>query len=188
MEDFVDEFGLVGDKDKVKGTIEAILFAAGNAISIKDIAFASGISEKNTKGILSEMIDDYDKSSRGICIIEFNDKYQLCTKPQYGECIKRLVKDDTKQNLSQAALETLSIIAYKQPITKVEVDDIRGVRSDRAVSTLLECGLIKENGRLEAPGKPIIYVTTDNFLKYFGFKKLEELPQLIEFNIENGKE
>lgn len=156
MEDFIDEFGLSGDKDKVKGSIEAILFAAGDAISIKDIAFASGMNEKNTREILKDMISDYEKSSRGICIIEFNDKYQLCTKPQYGECIKRLVKDDSKQNLSQAALETLAIIAYKQPVTKVQVDDIRGVRSDRSISTLLECGFIKENGRLDAPGKPII--------------------------------
>jgi segregation and condensation protein B len=183
MEDFLNELGLTGNEERVKGIIEGILFAAGDPIAIKEIAEIVGIDQKQLKRIIKEMINDYEKDSRGIYILEFNDKIQLSTKPEYSHYIKKLIRFETRQNLSQAALETLAIVAYKQPITKSEIDEIRGVRSDRAVTTLLERNLIREAGRLEATGRPILYSTTDEFLKYFGFKNIDELPELIEFNM-----
>lgn len=186
--DFLDEFGLSGNDDRLKGIIEGVLFAAGDPISIKDISEIAGIELRQAKKIIKEMMNDYEKESRGICIVEFNDKIQLTTKIEYGSYIKKLIKSESRQNLSQAALETLALIAYKQPITKSEIDDIRGVRSDRAIATLFERNLIKEAGRLEATGRPILYSTTDEFLKYFGFKNIKELPELIEFNIKFEEE
>lgn len=188
MDNFLKYVELSDDSVRMKGIIEAVLFAAGDPIAVKDLSAILNIGEKQLKNIIAEMIQDYKKDSRGVHIVEFNNKIQLCTKPEYGEYIKKLIKPDNRQNLSQAALETLSIIAYKQPITRTEIDEIRGVRSDRAVATLLERGLIRENGRKDAPGRPILYVTTDDFLKYFGFKNIKELPELIEFNLEIEEE
>jgi segregation and condensation protein B len=186
--DFLDELGLTGNDDRLKGIIEGILFAAGDPISIKEISEIIGIEIKHAKKIIKEMMKDYEKELRGICLIEFNDKIQLTTKVEYSSYIKKLVKAESRQNLSQAALETLALIAYKQPITKSEIDDIRGVRSDRAIATLFERNLIREAGRLEATGRPILYSTTDDFLKYFGFKNIKELPELIEFNMKFEEE
>ncbi|MBK5652834.1 MAG: SMC-Scp complex subunit ScpB [Rhizobium sp.] len=121
---------------------------------------------------------------RGIQIIEVNNSYQLSTKPEHYEYIERLVKPQTRQGLSQQSLETLSIIAYKQPITKAHIDAIRGVKSEGCVSRLLEKELIIEAGRQDGPGRPIIYCTNDNFLKLFGLKSLNDLPPLKEFNEE----
>jgi segregation and condensation protein B len=182
MEDLLKNFGLSGNTDRIKGIIEGILFAAGEAITVKEVSEILDLELRETKKIIKEMIKEYEDEGRGIYIVEFNDKIQFATKPEYGQYIKRLIKSESRQNLSQAALETLAIIAYKQPITKVDIDEIRGVRSDRAIATLLERGLIKEAGRLEATGRPILYCTTDDFLKYFGFKNINELPELIEFN------
>ncbi|SKA82269.1 segregation and condensation protein B [Caloramator quimbayensis] len=184
MEDFLIDFQFEDDDERLKGIIEAVLFAAGDPISIKDLAYAAGVSEKRAETVIEMLEESYKSADRGLYIIRFNNKIQLSTKPEYGEYIKKLIKPEGRQNLSQAALETLSIIAYKQPITRIEIDEIRGVRSDRAIATLLERGLIKENGRLDAPGRPILYSTTDDFLKYFGFKNIKELPELIEFNLE----
>jgi segregation and condensation protein B len=183
MEDFLNELGLTGNEERIKGIIEGVLFAAGDPIAIREVGEIIGIDLRQLKRIIKEMTIEYEKESRGIYIVEFNDKIQLSTKSEYSQYIKKLVKFETRQNLSQAALETLAIVAYKQPITKSEIDEIRGVRSDRAVTTLLERNLIKEAGRLEATGRPILYSTTDEFLKYFGFKNIDELPELIEFNM-----
>lgn len=188
MEDFLKELGLIENNERLKGIIEAVLFASGDPISIKLLSEILDLNEKKVKKIIEEMVEEYSKDSRGLYLIEFNDKVQISTKPEYGEYIKRLVKPGGRQNLSQAAIETLAIIAYKQPITKMEIDEIRGVRSDRAITTLLEKGLIKEGGRLETTGRPILYCTTDDFLKYFGFKNIEELPELIEFNMDYEEE
>lgn len=183
MDDFLNELGLTGNDERVKGIIEGILFAAGDPIAVRELGEIIGIDQRQLKRIIKEMMLEYEKDYRGIYIVEFNDKIQLSTKAEYSQYIKRLIKFETRQNLSQAALETLAIVAYKQPITKSDIDEIRGVRSDRAVATLLERNLIKEAGRLEATGRPILYSTTDEFLKYFGFKNIEELPELIEFNM-----
>lgn len=188
MGDFLIDFGLGENQDRIKGIIESILFAVGDGIEIKELANIIEIDTRELKKILLELSKDYEKENRGLMLVEFNNKIQLATKPEYSMHIKKILKPDSKQNLSQAAIETLAIIAYKQPITKVEIDEIRGVRSDRAITTLLERGLIRESGRLETTGRPILYCTTDEFLKYFGFKNLNELPELIEFNLENEEE
>lgn len=183
MENFLNELGVFEKEDeKNKGIIECLLFTHGEPLSYKTIGRILEIDVRKVKKTVAKMKKEYEISSRGITIKEFNDKIQLSTKTEYGEYIKKLVKPDSRQNLSQAALETLALIAYKQPITKSEIDDIRGVRSDRAVATLLDRALIKEAGRLEATGRPILYTTTDDFLKYFGFENISELPELIELN------
>lgn len=184
MEDFLDASGFVYEDGRTKGIIEAVLFAMGNPVSIKELSELLDLTEKQLKQVLEEMVLEYENSSRGLYLVLFNNKVQLSTKPEYGDYIKRLVKPDSRQNLSQAALETLSIVAYRQPITKAEIDELRGVRSDRAISTLIEKGLIKENGRRETTGRPILYCTSEDFLKYFGFKNINELPELIEFKMD----
>lgn len=172
------------DFEKYKGVIESLLFTYGEPISYKKIGKILNLDVRRVKKIVNEMKKDYDIPSRGINIKEFNDNIQFFTKSEYGNYIKELIKPNSKQNLSQAALETLALIAYKQPITKGEIDDIRGVRSERAITTLLDRELIFESGRLEATGRPILYKTTDNFLKYFGFENIGQLPELIEFNMD----
>jgi segregation and condensation protein B len=188
MDNFLRDLGFAENHERIKGIIEALLFISGDSLTLKELSESTGVAERELKKIIEAMIKDYESESRGIYIIEYNNKYQLSTKPEYGSYIKKLIKPESKQNLSQAAIETLSIIAYKQPITKAEMDEIRGVRSDRAVTTLIEKGLIKEAGRRETTGRPILYCTTDEFLKYFGFKNLKELPELIEFNMEFEEE
>lgn len=184
MDEFIEKLELVEDNDSIKGIIECILFASGDAISLKELGDMININEKRARRIIEDMNIEYKNCARGLYIVEFNNKFQLSTKPEYGAYVKKLIKPEGKQNLSQAAMETLAIIAYKQPFTRVEIDELRGVRSDRAISTLLEKGLIKECGRMETVGRPILYGTTEDFLKYFGFKNIKELPELIEFNLD----
>lgn len=166
------------DIREVKSIIEGLLFTWGEPLEIKEIAKVLDIKKDKLEDILKEMIDDFDYNRRGLRIIKIEDKYQLSTRPEHYEYIKKLSYSGVNRNLSNAAMETLSIIAYKQPITKVEIDHIRGVRSDRAISTLLERQMIEEVGRLDRPGKPIIYGTTDVFLRSFGLESLDELPEL----------
>lgn len=183
MDDFIEKLELAEYKDNIKGIIECILFAAGDPISYKELSEMLEIPEGRTKKVVEDMNRDYKNTNRGLYIVEFNNKLQLSTKPEYGVYVKKLVKPEGRQNLSQAAMETLAIISYRQPITRIDIDELRGVRSDRAVATLLEKGLIKECGRLDTVGRPILYGTTEDFLKYFGFKNIKELPELIEFNL-----
>lgn len=166
------------DIREVKSIIEGLLFTWGEPLEIKEIAKVLDIKKDKLEDILKEMIDDFDYNRRGLRIIKIEDKYQLSTRPEHYEYIKKLSYSGVNRNLSNAAMETLSIIAYKQPITKVEIDHIRGVRSDRAINTLLERQMIEEVGRLDRPGKPIIYGTTDVFLRSFGLESLDELPEL----------
>lgn len=127
----------------------------------------------------------YENSNRGIKLFKIEDKYQLGTKPENEIYIVKLLRTNQRQSLSQAAIETLAIISYKQPVTRIEIEEIRGVRSDKAIQTLLDKELIKESGRLEVVGRPIVYGTTDNFLKQFGIERLEELPDLDNMQIDN---
>lgn len=163
--------------------IEALLFVHGDPISIKEI---SSILDEDIDAV-SKLMEDFEKlynrPNRGIKLFKIDDKYQLGTKPENEKYIARLLKTNQRQSLSQAAIETLSIISYKQPITKIEIEEIRGVRSDKAIQTLLDKELIKESGRLEVVGRPILYGTTENFLKQFGIEKLEELPNLDDEEI-----
>ncbi len=172
------------DKREIKSIIEALLFVWGDPLSLKDIANVLEIKEKDLESIIDEMINEYDYERRGVRINKIRNSYQLGTRPEHFDWIKKLCVPKGKKNLSNAAMETLSIIAYRQPITKVEIEAIRGVRCDRAIETLIDREIIEEKGRLERTGRPIIYGTTNKFLQYFGLKNLKELPPLSEVDEE----
>jgi segregation and condensation protein B len=167
---------------EVKSIIEGLLFAWGDPLEIKDLSSVLDIEVSELESILKEMIDDFNYNRRGLRIIKFNNSYQIGTRPEHYEWISKLNQDKYKKNLSNASLETLSIIAYKQPIIKSDIESIRGVKCDRALDTLMKKNLIKEMGRLERAGRPILYSTTDEFLKYFGLENLKDLPHLSELN------
>ena len=172
------EFEGTSEKYKIKSIIESLLFVSGEPLSAKDISNTIDISVKSLINIINEMIEEYKNEDRGIQIICINGDYQLATKSCNGEYIQKLLKKNKRQSLSQASLESLAIIAYKQPITRIDIDEIRGVKSESALLRLLEKGLIKEVGRLEVPGRPILYGTTEEFLRQFSLKELNELPSL----------
>lgn len=161
--------------------IESLLFVSGEPLKLKQIASIIECSTRNTLKIINDMIIKYNDDLRGIKLINVNDSYQLVTKNENSEYVRKLLKTNTRQALSQAALEALAIIAYKQPITRIDVDEIRGVKSDRAILTLQEKKLIKECGRLDVPGRPILYETTDEFLKSFNMENIEDLPSMEKF-------
>lgn len=165
-------------KNRLISVIESLLFVSGEPIKIKEIASILECDVKFVKNLIEDMRTIYKEENRGITILEIEDSYCLATKKENSEFVQRLLKTNSRQSLSQAALETLAIIAYKQPITRIDIDEIRGVKSDRAVQTLLEKNLIKECGRLEVPGRPILYGTTEEFLKHFGLESLNEMPSL----------
>lgn len=168
------------DIREIKSIIEGLLFVAGDAVPIKELCAIISIDEATLRRIVNQMIDNYNDEKRGLQIIEVNSSYQFCTRPEHYEYIEQFVKPQTRQGLSQASLETLAIVAYKQPITKAQVDYIRGVKSESCISRLLEKELIYEAGRQEGPGRPILFKTTDNFLRLFGLKTLGDLPPLKE--------
>ena len=174
------------DIREIKSIVEGLLFVAGDAVPIKDLCSIISIDETTLRRIVAQMMDSFNDENRGLQIIEVNNCYQMCTKPEHYEYIERLVKPQSRQGLSQASLETLAIIAYKQPITKSQVDYIRGVKSEGCIARLADKELIYEAGRLDGPGRPILYRTTDNFLKLFGLKSLAELPVLKELTEEAG--
>lgn len=176
------EFKEVSRKEPIKAIIEALLFVSGEPLSLRDIAVNLEITPKYTEEILGEMMLDYEVTNRGIKLIVLNGAYQLVTKNEYSDYIQKLLKKNRRQSLSQASLESLAIIAYKQPITRVDIDEIRGVKSDSAIQKLIERELIAEVGRLEVPGRPILYGTTDEFLRQFGLSGLDELPSLDLFD------
>lgn len=161
--------------DHLKGHIEALLFASGQAISSAKLADILQIPEEHVLSLLDKLQSDMLNKERGLTIAEVAGGFQLCTKPEFAEIIEKLVETH-ESNLSMAAMETLSIIAFKQPITRQEIEVIRGVRVDRVLNTLLERRLIKEIGRKEAIGRPILFGTTSEFLNCFGLKSLAELP------------
>ncbi|NME09493.1 SMC-Scp complex subunit ScpB [Paraclostridium bifermentans] len=173
-------------RDEIKNIIEAIMFAYSEPISIKDLnnAINEELSSKEIEIMLNSLIEDYKENNRGIQIIKLQDKYQMCTNKDYAAFVKNILEPKRKKTLSQATLETLTIIAYKQPITKVEIEEIRGVKSDKVIQTLLENDLIYEAGRLDRIGKPIIYKTTNEFLKLLNIEKLEDLPSIEKYENE----
>lgn len=172
------EFEEVSRKAKIKSAVEAMLFASGEPLSLKDLSHNLEIQAKALEEILKEMINDYEDENRGIKLIAINDGYQLVTKAENSGFIQKLLKKNRRQSLSQASIESLAIIAYKQPITRIDIDEIRGVKSESAIQKLVEKNLIKDIGRLEVPGRPILYGTTDEFLRQFGLETLKELPSL----------
>ena len=176
------EFDNINNTIKYKSIIESLLFVSGDKLSLKDISNAIELNSKDTLKILNEMIIEYENDvNRGIKIINIEEEFQFVTKEENSDYIQKLLRKNKRQSLSQASLESLAIIAYKQPITRIDIDEIRGVKSDSAIQKLLEKEIIKEIGRLQVPGRPILYGTTDEFLRQFGLKNLKELPTLDNF-------
>lgn len=165
-----------------KGIVESLLFAAGDeGLSIKQISQVLELEEAYAREILAELTQDYNRdNSRGITVVQFAEGYQLATKKENSPYLKKLVESPGTSTLSQAALETLAIVAYKQPITRAEIEEIRGVKTERPIHTLIGKVLIKEVGRAEGTGRAILYGTTKEFLDYFGLRSIEELPPLPE--------
>ncbi|WP_458412626.1 SMC-Scp complex subunit ScpB [Schinkia sp. CFF1] len=167
--------------EQLKSVVEGLLFIVGDeGIDIKQIADVLQISEVIAVELIEELKKDYAHESRGIDLVEVAGVYQLTTKREHAEYFKRLVDSPTSSTLSQAALETLAIIAYKQPITRAEIEEIRGVKTERPLATLMSKSLIKEVGRAEGTGRAFLYGTTKDFLEYFGLKTINELPPLPE--------
>lgn len=172
----------------LKGRIEAVLYVSGEAVSIRDMAKALQISEPALKKALNEIRDEYDYEQRGFLLKRFGDKVQLATRPLYSEDVVRLLQPVQQQSLTQAAMETLAVVAYKQPVTRAEVEAIRGVKCDYSLQSLMIKGMIDEVGRKDTIGRPILYGTTDKFLSHFGIQTLEELPPLPEHDEEAASE
>lgn len=172
------EFNELSRKSDMKSAIESMLFVSGEPLALRELSNNLELKEKNVEEILSEMANEYEDKSRGIRLISINGAYQLVTKSENSDFVQKLLKKNKKHSLSQASIESLAIIAYKQPITRIDIDEIRGVKSESAIARLIERGLIKDIGRLEVPGRPILYGTTDEFLRQFGLKTIKELPSL----------
>ena len=174
--------------ERLEGAIEAILFTMGDSVEVSRIAKAIEQDVDTTRKLIHNMMDKYKSEDRGIAMIELGDSFQMCTKQEYYEYLIRIAMQPKKAVLTDVMLETLSIFAYTHPVTKVESEKIRGVKSDHAVNKLVEYNLVKELGRLDAPGRPILFGTTEEFLRCFGVQALEELPVLNPVQVEEFKE
>lgn len=173
---------------KLQGVIEAILFTMGESVELSRIATAIEHDEETTRKLIYNLMDEYEAENRGVRIIELDNSFQMCTKKEVYEYLIRIAKQPKRYVLTDVVLETLSIIAYKQPVTKLEIEKIRGVKSDHAVNKLVEYGLAEEVGRLDAPGRPLLFGTTEEFLRRFSVQSLEELPTLNPEQMEHFKE
>lgn len=176
------------DKEQKKAALEAILFTMGNAVEADRMAAALEIPVAELHELMEELTKAYEDDSHGIMITRLGDKYQMCTKVSHYETLIKLCHVPEKHVLTDTLLETLSIIAYKQPVTRMEVESIRGVRCDYAINTLIDYHLVCELGRLDAPGRPILFGTTDDFLRSFGVSSLEELPIISTEKVEEFRE
>jgi segregation and condensation protein B len=175
------------ERRETEAAIEAILFAMGDSVELEKIAKAVEHDTETTRKVIHTMMDRYREQDRGIQIIELEDSFQMCTKKEMYEYLIRVAKQPKKATLTDAAMETLSIVAYKQPITKAEIDKIRGVKSDHALNKLVEYGLVTELGRMDAPGRPILFGTTEAFLRNFGVESLDDLPAPNPVQVEDFK-
>lgn len=164
----------------IKAAIEAILFANGSSVETKRIAQALEITESQAQEHISALIDDYNSANRGITIIKLDDAYQMVSCKKYAPQIRTVMDLRRNTPLSQAALEVLAVVAYNQPVTKAFVEQVRGVDCSGVIGSLTAKGLVEEKGRLELPGRPLLYGTTENFLRCFNINSLEELPPLPE--------
>lgn len=176
------------EKKKAEAVIEAVLFTMGESVEIRRLAEVIEEEEAVTREILSAMKERYEQEDRGISIMELEESVQLCTKAELYEYLIKIARTPRKYVLTDTVLETLSIIAYKQPVTRLEVERIRGVSCDHAINKLIEFNLITELGRLDAPGRPLLFGTTEQFLRSFGVKSLEELPELNTLQVEEFKQ
>ena len=176
------------DTNELAHVIEAILFVAGEPVNVKDMQRALDVTEDETRQAIDALDSDYSFHRRGITLKRFGEHIQLSTRAEYAPYVERLLQPIQKQSLSQSALETLAIVAYRQPVTKLEMEAVRGVKCDYSVESLVNKGLIEEVGRKEALGRPILYGTTDKFLSHFGLRSLEDLPKPPEENTEAEEE
>ena len=169
----------------LRGRIEAILFVAGEAVTIRELAKALQSEESLVIKELNGLRDEYDFEQRGFLLKRFGDKVQLATRPLYAPDVLRMLQPVQQQSLSQAAMETLAVVAYKQPVTRAEVEQIRGVKCDYSLQSLISKGLIRETGRKDTIGRPILFGTTDEFLSHFGLEDLDSLPPMPGPETEN---
>lgn len=176
------------ERQQQEAVIEAILFTMGESVEIGRLAAVLETDKKEVKEILEEMQGKYEAEERGITLMQFDDSVQLSTKPRLYEYLIKIAKTPRKMTLTDTVIETLSIIAYKQPVTRLEIERIRGVSCDHAINKLLEYDLVTELGRLDAPGRPLLFGTTEQFLRCFGVKSLEELPELTTLQVEEFKQ
>lgn len=176
------------DKTRAQAVIEAVLFTMGESVEISRLADVIEEDVKTTKSILKDMEKYYEAEDRGIFLTYLDNSVQLCTKAEMYEYLIKIAKAPRKMTLTDTVLETLSIIAYKQPVTRVEIERVRGVSCDHAINKLLEYDLITELGRLDAPGRPLLFGTTEQFLRCFGVGSLEELPELNPVQVEEFKQ
>ena len=158
--------------------VEAVLFTMGKSVDVRQLAAALGRDVESAKDAAARLKERYEREQRGMQIIELEDSFQMCTRAKYYENLIQVASAPKKQVLTDVVLETLSIIAYKQPITKLEIEKIRGVKSDHAVNRLIEYNLVYEVGRLDAPGRPALFATTEEFLRRFGVGSTEQLPEI----------
>lgn len=174
--------------EQKKSIIEAILFAAGRPVNKNEFVLALELPEEYIENIIKSMQEEYKNENRGIELIKIEDAYQLCTKKALYDYVYPVLDKRTKPNLSNAALETLAIVAYNPKITRAEIEAIRGVSADACVYKLLEYGLIEEAGKIDLPGKPMSYKTTSDFLRMFGYTSLEDLPELPRYKLDENKQ
>ena len=172
---------------QIEAAIEAILFSAGESVEVGRIAKAIGHDAATTEKIIRNMMLKYQAEDRGIKIIELENAFQMCTKQEYYEYLVEIALQPKKAVLADVMLETLSIIAYKQPVTKQEIEKIRGVKCDHAINKLVEYNLVQELGRLDAPGRPLLFGTTEEFLRNFGVQSTEDLPVINPVKLEDFK-
>lgn len=172
---------------KIESIIEAILFTMGDSVEASKIAKAIEHDTETTRKIIRNMMDRYEEEDRGIRIIELEDSFQMCTKKEAYEYLIRIAKQPRRYTLTDVVLETLSIIAYKQPVTRQEIEKIRGVKSDHAVNKLIEYNLVEEVGRMDVPGRPILFGTTEEFLRRFSVQSVDELPEIAPEKMEDFK-
>lgn len=166
------------EKQKYKAILESILFTMGDSVELEKLAEVIELDKETTKDLLVELRTEYEKAGRGMTIVQLEDSFQMCSSTNMYEYLIKIVKTPRKYFLTESLLETLSIVAYKQPVTKIEIEKIRGVSCDHAVNRLLEFELIMEVGRKDAPGRPILFGTTEQFLRSFGVNSLTELPEM----------
>lgn len=176
------------EKERIMGIIESILFAAGREVTIKELMTVLEAESIDIISIVNEMKENYEKEDRGIQIINVDGAYQLCTKKKNYDYICQIFDKRAKLQLSQSAMETLSIIAYNPRITRAEIETIRGVSSDGVIYKLLDYNLIAETGKLDAPGRPTTFSTTNEFLKMFGLSSLKDLPELPRYKLDSNKQ
>ena len=182
----IDNTPVTNEKDQ-EAVIEAVLFTMGSAVELKQLATAIGQDKETAKAAVERLMKRYQTGKHGMEILQLEDSYQMCTQSKYYSNLIRIASAPKKQVLSDIVLETLSIIAYRQPVTKLEIEKIRGVKSDHAVNKLIEYNLVCELGRLDAPGRPLLFGTTEEFLRRFSIQSVDDLPVLNPEQVEHFK-